>query len=546
MSSKFHHFSNSVVDISLPQKFTYPFYYTPHLLCTLATEKVQEYLHAQFSWKDELNQGKMFGVLIVQNTIGEIGFLAAFSGILAGNNAHSYFVPPVYDLQQQEGFFQAEEREISAINTDIKALENEQEYLSCQQELQTKQAIAKQTLEKAKEQLKADKAIRTQQRNSYLSTCDQAALIKESQHQKAEFKRLKQNWENQMATIEAKLEIFQCKINALKTERKQRSALLQQKLFEHFCFLNAKGESKNLCEIFEQTAKQIPPAGSGECAAPKLLQYAYQNKLTPMAMAEFWWGESPQTEIRHHGYYYPSCREKCEPILNYMLQGLEVEENPLEHSTNNTHKLEILFEDEYLVAINKPSGMLSVPGKSNQISVYQLVRMTYPAATGPMIVHRLDMATSGILLITKTKEVHKQLQIQFKNHTIKKRYIAILDGVLSSDSGRISLPLCPNPNDRPRQMVSYECGKNAITEYEVIEQISAGTHKRTRIAFNLLTGRTHQLRVHSAHPKGLNTPILGDELYGQKSDRLYLHAEMLEFQHPISKQIIQIEKRGEF
>ena len=212
MPSKFHHFSNSIIDISLPQKFTYPFYYTPHLLCTLATEQVQEYLCSQFSWKDELNQGKMFGVLIVQNSTGEIGFLAAFSGILAGHTIHSYFVPPVYDLQQQEGFFNSEESKISAINTDIKALENEQEYISCKQELRTKQEIAKQTLEEAKEQLKTDKAIRERLRNSYISDSDQAALIKESQHQKAEFKRLKQNWENQMATIEAKLDIFQSKI----------------------------------------------------------------------------------------------------------------------------------------------------------------------------------------------------------------------------------------------------------------------------------------------------------------------------------------------
>ena len=311
--------------------------------------------------------------------------------------------------------------------------------------------------------------------------------------------------------------------------------------------LNAKGEIKDLCTIFEQTVHKIPPAGAGECALPKLLQYAYLHQLKPLAMAEFWWGNSPKTEVRHHGYYYPSCKGKCEPILQHMLQGLEVDGNPLSPQAHRKEELEIVFEDEWLVVVNKPSGMLSVPGKEEETdSVYHRVKAKYPEATGPMIVHRLDMATSGLLLVAKTKEVHQHLQEQFINRSIKKRYVALLyrNGLNQQleETGTINLPLCLNPLDRPRQMVSEEYGKPAVTEYRILNY----SDKYIRIAFYPLTGRTHQLRVHAAHHQGLNCPILGDELYGKKADRLYLHAEYIEFRHPVYGDIICIQKEAEF
>lgn len=269
-------------------------------------------------------------------------------------------------------------------------------------------------------------------------------------------------------------------------------------------------------------------------------------------MAEFWWGDSPKNEIRHHGYYYPSCKGKCEPILQHMLQGLEVDENPLLNSIHEDEELEIVYEDEWLVVVNKPAGMLSVPGKEeDRDSVYHRLKKKYPDATGPMIVHRLDMATSGLLLVAKTKEVHQHLQAQFASRSIKKRYVAVLDGVTATvektalppgRTGRIELPLCLNPLDRPRQIVSREHGKEAITEYRIISE----SEKHIRIAFYPLTGRTHQLRVHAAHPEGLSCPILGDELYGKKADRLYLHAEYIEFRHPISGKILRIQKEADF
>lgn len=541
-----HFFKESVSHIPLPEKFTYPFQYTPHPLCVLAAEEVKAYIVAHDEWKDELALGKMFGVLVVQDESGEICFLAAFSGNLAGKNIHSYFVPPVYDLLQPQGFFKIEEEQISCINAQIHLLENEALYLHLKKRLEEEKEVSSHALLQAKEALRTAKVARELRRQSSptLSEEEQAVLIRESQYQKAELKRLERNWKTQLETTQTEIRKFEVEIDQLKTERKERSAALQQKLFEQFRMLNAKGEVKDLCTIFEETVHKLPPAGAGECALPKLLQYAYLNDLQPLAMGEFWWGESPKTEVRFHGYYYPSCKGKCEPILRHMLQGLEIDANPLLALSEQKKELEIVYEDEWLLVVNKPSGMLSVPGKvENTDSVYQRMRMKYPDATGPMIVHRLDMATSGLLLIAKTKAVHQHLQAQFKNRTIKKRYIALLEAErLEKKTGRIELPLCLNPLDRPRQMVSIEFGKSAITEYEILNS----SEGHTRIAFYPLTGRTHQLRVHAAHPQGLGCPILGDELYGKKADRLYLHAEHIEFRHPVLGNIIVIEKEAGF
>ena len=547
-----HFFDQPIPHIALPERFTYPFNYTPHPLCVLAAEEVKAYISTQKEWQEELALGKMFGVLIVQNreeASSPIGYLAAFSGNLAGKNLHPYFVPPVYDLLQPQGFFKIEEEQISAMNTRISELEVDPHYLYLTEKLNTETKQADLAFTQAKEELKAARKERELRRNSSpaLSEEEQVALIRESQYQKAEFKRLERKWKEQLKTLEEEITAFEAEIEKLKTERKKRSAALQQKLFEQFRMLNAKGEIKDLCTIFEQTSHKIPPAGAGECALPKLLQYAYLHQLKPLAMAEFWWGNSPKTEVRHHGYYYPSCKGKCEPILQHMLQGLEVDENPLSANARKKEELEIVFEDEWLLVVNKPSGMLSVPGKEEETdSVYHRVKAKYPEATGPMIVHRLDMATSGLLLVAKTKEVHQHLQEQFISRSIKKRYVALLDRSKLSgqleETGTIHLPLCLNPLDRPRQMVSEEYGKPAMTEYRILNY----SDKYIRIAFYPLTGRTHQLRVHSAHHQGLNCPILGDELYGKKADRLYLHAEYIEFRHPIYGDIICIQKEAEF
>ncbi|WP_168354277.1 RluA family pseudouridine synthase [Bacteroides muris (ex Afrizal et al. 2022)] len=540
-----HRFTTPITDIPLPERFTYPFCYTPHPLCILAAKEVQSYLTRQTAWKDELRQGKMFGVLIVQTEHGETGYLAAFSGILAGKNLHPFFVPPVYDLLQPQGFFKIEEENISSINRNIRQLENDKAYAALSAELARTIQSAEDILATAKAQLKEAKTAREQRRKEKeLNAQEEAELIRESQFQKAEYKRLERSWKARIATLQTQTEDWERRISALKSERKTRSAALQQKLFEQFGMLNYRGEVKNLCEIFGQTVHKTPPAGAGECAAPKLLQQAYLHGWKPIAMAEFWWGDSPKTEIRHHGHYYPACKGKCEPILQHMLQGLQVEENPmLKRMQVPSKNLEIVYEDSWLSVINKPAGMLSVPGKEDAVSVYSLMRGQYPEADGPLTVHRLDMATSGLMLIAKTKRVHQNLQAQFKNRLVRKRYVALLEGVVPKDKGTVDLPLCLNPLDRPRQMVHTEHGKPAITDYQVLERLDG---KQTRIAFYPRTGRTHQLRIHAAHPLGLHCPIIGDELYGEKAKRLYLHAEYLEFTHPITGETLRITKEAEF
>ena len=542
MESKFHTFAQPIQSIPLPERFTYPFHYTPHPLCVIAAEETQAYLKERTEWREELQTGKMFGVLVVRTPAGEVGYLAAFSGNLAGKNVHPFFVPPIYDLLQPDGFFRQEEEQINEINARIRTQQASPALEDARSRLQSTIEYCDFVLQAAKDLMKKRKEERDRLRQFPLTEEETALLIKESQHMKAAHKLTKKSLRSILEEDQAKVDRLEQEIEQLKQERKRRSAALQRKLFEQFRILNARGEVKDLCELFAPTSQGTPPAGAGECAAPKLLQYAYQHQLEPIAMAEFWWGDSPKTEIRHHGYYYPACKGKCEPILHHMLQGLRVDENPLLADSHRETKLDILYEDDYLLVINKPAGMLSVPGKGDADSVYHRLRILYPEATGPIIVHRLDMATSGLLLAAKTKEAHQNLQAQFKNRTIQKRYIALLEGEVPQDEGEIRLPLCPDPLDRPRQIVSEEFGKPALTHYRVLERTSG----KTLIAFYPQTGRTHQLRVHAAHPQGLHCPILGDKLYGRKAERLYLHAEYLAFTHPITSERIEIQKSPAF
>ena len=542
MESKFHTFAQPIQSIPLPERFTYPFHYTPHPLCVIAAEETQAYLKERTEWREELQTGKMFGVLVVRTPAGEVGYLAAFSGNLAGKNVHPFFVPPIYDLLQPDGFFRQEEERINEINARIRTLQASPALEDARSRLQSTIEYCDFVLQAAKDLMKKRKEERDRLRQFPLTEEETALLIKESQHMKAAHKLTKKSLRSILEEDQAKVDRLEQEIEQLKQERKRRSAALQRKLFEQFRILNARGEVKDLCELFAPTYQGAPPAGAGECAAPKLLQYAYQHQLEPIAMAEFWWGDSPKTEIRHHGYYYPACKGKCEPILHHMLQGLRVDENPLLADSHQETKLDILYEDDYLLIVNKPAGMLSVPGKGDADSVYHRLHILYPDATGPIIVHRLDMATSGLLLAAKTKEAHQNLQAQFKNRTIQKRYIALLEGEVPQDEGEIRLPLCPDPLDRPRQIVSEEFGKPAFTRYRVLERTSG----KTLIAFYPQTGRTHQLRVHAAHPLGLHCPILGDELYGRKAERLYLHAEYLAFPHPIPFERIEIRAKIPF
>jgi tRNA pseudouridine32 synthase/23S rRNA pseudouridine746 synthase len=538
----FHPFKQSTDGISLPSAFTYPFHYTPHPLTRLAAEEVQAYLRTRTDWEAELQEGKMFGVLIVRTSKQELGYLAAFSGNLAGSNQHAFFVPPVYDLLQPDGFFRIEETKISAINHRIENALHSNTYSALKEQLHTYQETVNNQLRTAKENLKRAKQEREAMRSRGTTPEEEARMIRESQFQKAEYKRLERKLKEELNIRQTALNTYETAISALKQERKQRSAALQQRLFEQFRMLNARGEVKDLCELFRNTPQGTPPAGTGECALPKLLQFAYLHKLKPLAMGEFWWGKSPKNEIRQQGHFYPSCTGKCAPILKHMLIGLQVEKNPLEEDLHRDTPLPVLYEDEWLVVVCKPAGMLSVPGKNGLDSVSERLHTLYPEATGPLIVHRLDMATSGLLLAAKTKEVHQHLQAQFETRSIRKRYTAILEGTPSQKEGIINLPLCPNLLHRPLQSVDFEHGKPAVTRYQVLKSLE----NRTLISFYPQTGRTHQLRVHAAHPLGLGCPIVGDELYGKKADRLYLHAAELTFTHPVNGKIIHVEQEADF
>lgn len=535
-----HPFAQDISQIPLPAKFTFPFNYTPHPLCVMAAEQLQSYIQTKTEWTEELSLGKMFGVLVVKNEVGTLGFLAAFSGNLAGQNIHSYFVPPVFDMLQKDDFFLIGVKKISAINERLDILQKNASYLASTEKLNATKAQAAKEIEAQKQTNKLNKQTRDAARKT--EGADLENLAKASVYDKAYLRHIQNNWQEKIIELEKELSVFTTEIDSLKLERKTRSAALQQEIFNRFQFKNNLGETQGLCSIFEKTPQKTPPAGAGECAGPKLLQYAYLHNMQPIAMAEFWWGASPKNEIRQHGQFYPACKGKCEPILGHMLQGLELDDDPMLNTSHEKLELDILYEDDALLVINKPAGLLSVPGKSSPNSVYQMVEDKYPEARGPLVVHRLDMGTSGLLLVAKTMEVHKQLQLQFKNRSIKKRYVAILDGLIAEDSGSIDLPLSTDYYHRPCQMVDFEHGKPALTQWKVLSR----TETQTRIEFKPVTGRTHQLRVHAAHPQGLNCPILGDELYGRKANRLHLHAEYLEFWHPVLKRVVCVEKEAEF
>ena len=538
-----HRFATDISHIERPKLFTWPFHYVPHELSTLAAGEVQQYLKSRPEWHEEIARGKMFGVLVVEDEAGELGFLAAFSGNLMGRNHHEYFVPPIYDMLQPGDFFRRGEAEISAINRTIAQREASDDYSSAYEALQGAKQSADEQLSALKARLKERKAERDRRRTKGENVDE---LILESQRDNSELQRLKRAVRDMVAEAQHRYDELHAEVEALKQERQRRSSALQMQLFAEFRILNARGEVRNLCELFAPTPQLVPPAGAGECAAPKLLQYAYLNRLRPVAMAEFWQGASPRGEVRHDGAFYPACNGKCKPILTHMLEGLAVEPNPLTQIAPPEPR--ILWEDSHIVVIDKPCGMLSVDGKSGVRSVEQWAHEHYPDILGPMIVHRLDQSTSGILLLAKDKDTHKAMQQQFVTRLVSKQYTALLDGVVEHNIGIIDLCMKLDYDNRPRQMVAPD-GKCAITEYQVV----AVEDGRTRIHFYPLTGRTHQLRLHSAHTEGLNTPIVGDDIYGheQRADlsdghRLCLHASRLEFRHPHTNERIVVESEAEF
>lgn len=501
----------------------------PHKLCVEAAKKVQQYILEHPELRADADKGKMFGVLVVEG--GD--FLAAYSGLLAGRNDWEWFVPPVYDAQQPEGYFKRIEMTISSINDEINKLEEKLE-----QEIRGRNEKERE-IEEYRKKIQAAKILRDAKRLHHnLSPEEEAELIRESQFMKAELHRMKKR----LATSTP----ISDELEDLRRKRREMSEDLQRWLFSQYKLLNYKGEEKTVLEIF---SPQIPPAATGDCCAPKLLQYAYSHGMKPLHMAEFWWGESPKQEIRHHLHFYPPCKGRCMPLLNWMLPALPTPS--FQGGSGRIFPHSPIYEDHELAVIVKPAGMLAVPGKTGEVSVYDIMRQRYPDTDSPLIVHRLDQATSGIMVIAKTIHAYRHLQRQFSEHTIEKHYVAVLESNLSlfqegADGrlvGQISLPLRPDLNDRPRQVVDCEHGKPAVTRWEILPSVG----EELRIRLYPKTGRTHQLRVHCAHKEGLNNPILGDTLYGsKKADRLYLHADRLSLTHPTTNERLTFESPAPF
>ena len=552
----------------LPARFNNPFDYEPDALCRAAVKLLQADLPI------EPIEGKMYGVLIVERN-GEIGYLQAYSGQIADEGED--FVPAVFDYLQPDGYFKIHEAEISQLNQKIAQLKASTAYRQAQENLKKIQQEAEKAIEEARRVMQGAKFLRDKRRKeAFISEAERNEMTRQSQFLKAELQRKKKAYAEQITAAQTVVNSCQEQITAWKRERKMKSDRLQRWLFSQFSLLNAYGERKNLLDIFrdyylknspartkaahitsvntaERATKEslaaslLPPSGAGECCEPKLLQYAFLHGYKPISMAMFWWGPSPKTEIRQHRNYYPACNGKCKPILEWMLEGIDVDDKVCDRANNDTETvpsegLKILYEDNYLAVVAKPSGMLSVPGKGCQPSVYSILSERWKGKSDAFMVHRLDMVTSGLLVVARTSEVHKALQAQFIERTVKKKYVALLPlSILEKQlpaEGRIELPLSPDPDDRPRQRVDSTNGKPAITEYRLIGKTTYGKEalEAVKIALYPLTGRTHQLRVHCAHPDGLGTPIIGDNLYGQRAERLWLHAEHLEFTHPISQE----------
>ncbi|UTW67561.1 RNA pseudouridine synthase [bacterium SCSIO 12643] len=551
-------FKQAFKDEDLPSKFTFPFQYQPHPIAQMATKELQEYLETQTSWTHQFWEpsadqnkavGKMFGVLIVKNTYGRLGYLTAFSGILGSQTLVGRFVPPIYDRKGESSLFLKIEKEISQINHQIEQLQKATDYLDLKQYLQTLQEESQKEIAQNKLAAKAAKKERDHKRDHFKNILDQEAyeellnaLRKESMDLDYQHKKASKSWKIQIEETLEKLKEKEDFILQLKSLRKQKSTELQDVLFHEYQVLDSRGNSRSVLDIFKDQLDKKPPAGTGDCAAPKLIQYAFQKGYQPIALAEFWWGKSPQLEDRKHGQFYPACRTKCEPVLNYMLADVDMDPNPIDAITTQNLDIQFLFEDDHIAVIHKPANLLSVPGKKIRDSVFTRMKKKFPDATGPLLAHRLDMSTSGIMVISKSLEVHRVLQKQFTDRTVQKRYVALLAGHPKYTSGIIDLPLRVDLDHRPHQIVCDRYGKPARTKWSVIEK----TEQHTRVYFYPITGRTHQLRVHASHPSGLNCPIVGDDLYGIPDTRLHLHAESITFKHPVTQEQISFQSDPDF
>ena len=527
-----------------PSRMNNPLNYTPHPLCVMAAEEVRRMVRENAVMSSETRKsGKMFGVLVVETPDGNTGYLAAYSGQIAGRSNWDGFVPAVFDYLQDGGYFKTCEAEITAINKQVRLMETSEERRRLLTHLDETIAKAASEEQAYKTLMHESKARRDSERAARGVTPErEAEMTRESQFQKAELRRMRRRNADTKAMAREACHRYDTSISLLKQKRRTMSDRLQEWLFHHFVMLNKDGDSRSLTDIFRTSLSASPPAGAGECCEPRLLQYAFSHAMTPKCMAMFWIGASPEGEIRHEQTYYPACRSKCKPILEWML-GKDIVKDDTFITQHNGDNLNIIYQDSDIIVVDKPAGMLSVPGKNDAPSVLSLLQRKMEDNIFP--VHRLDMDTSGLMVFVRNKKAQRNLQRQFETHSIVKRYIALLERKPDSEQGTISLPLSPDMADRPRQMVDYRHGKQALTHYRLCTSPSTPMRRQfltvgdNLVELSPLTGRTHQLRVHCAHPDGLASPIVGDRLYGTTNHpRLCLHAEYLEFRHPTTGEIV--------
>lgn len=523
-----------------------PFDYIPDQECVEAFRKLTARLDAlkmsenpdDISFCRELDDGKMLGVLIAEDPSGAHHPLFAFSGQLGDAGFHyPGFVGPVFDYLQPDGYFKRQERDISRQNIEIAQFEKGALALALE-EYNNAKVHYDAEVERYKEHCRLSKSERQRMRESGMADdADMAAMIRQSQFEKAELHRLKKRVAAELEPLAGNLQNVRLRLEAMKEKRRTDSEALQSWLFNNFLVLNARGESRNLRDIFADTSLGIPPSGAGECCGPKLLQAAYLRGWKPVSMAEYWYGRPKGGEVRIHGSHYPACRGKCLPVLGWMLQGLDIQP-PLDcgDRTIPSRMPEIIYENRWFCVVDKPAGMLSVPGKGAALSVQQWLTERYGAEREVRMAHRLDRDTSGLIIAAFGTETYKLIQSLFATRKIEKRYVADLEGDYRTTGidrqGSIALPLSPDWLDRPRQRVDLDEGKQAVTDYEFMDV----TAERSRIFFYPRTGRTHQLRVHAASEMGLGMPIVGDPLYGSNpgscAERLHLHAQRIEFIFP--------------
>ncbi len=541
-------FQNSVSLLQTSEKFLYPFYYEPLSVAKQASEELMAFLSGEQAKKTIFKEGRsrMFGVLVVETELKQLGFLAAYSGNGLSKDLPYPFVPVIHDFFDEDSAYLSMLELYKKWEKEKFEILHSNEYHNVKNNVKkSEQALFSFVLEEKAKQ-KSEKSERDRVRNSCLNELEKNRvkidLALQSKELHIEFKKRKKELKNALEETCIALDQYKNRISEIEKMMKLQSDSMLEYIQNGYQFLNARGQLASLLELFANHQEGKPPSGAGDCAAPRLFQYAFQNKLKPIALAEFWWESEEKVELRYHKQYYPACRGKCLPILQHMLQGIEVDKPRLRSDFDSQIKLRVIYQDQELLVIHKPEGLPSVRGTQGLISVQEILEMEYREEFIPYLIHRLDMDTSGILLIAKNKEFYISMQQLFARKKVKKRYLALVDGIVKKESGIINLPLTADIENRPRQKVDHELGKKAETIWKKVKV----KDKKTVVQLFPTTGRTHQLRVHCAHSEGLGLSILGDDLYGKAADRLYLHAEYIGFFHPFHQNWMEFESKISF